>query len=160
MAYEPNVYITPTYDAIGYDALTHGSSGCCNNYFTLNKAYGNNCPGYNKRRCGGCYNGCGGSEIVETMSYFPGPELGLPISVEPIPYVPQTTEVEIDPDLINDTSVIYTGGVDTVQTRFVPPGSNVRTRFVPPNQMSYNRGSHLRAYRSPHRSNNYNNHRR
>jgi hypothetical protein len=139
MAYESNVYITPTYDAIGYDALTHGNNGCCNNYFTLNKAYGNNCPGYNKRRCGGCYNGCGGDEIVNTMPYFPGPELGIPVSI--LPY-PQPTEVGIDNDLINETSVIYTGVDNNVQTQFVPGA----------NEILYNRGGrNLRAYK-PHQN--------
>jgi hypothetical protein len=55
------VYLTPNYGAIGYDALTHGITGNCANYFNIQDAYGSsagNCSTtYTSRLCGG--GGCG-----------------------------------------------------------------------------------------------------
>ena len=58
------VYMTPDWNPIHYDALTHGKSGsCCNSgHFSITDAYGssagtcNNYPTYTKRLCG---SGCG-----------------------------------------------------------------------------------------------------
>ena len=54
------VMVTPTWGGIGYDALTHGTSGSCQQYFNINNAYGSgagNCStSYTSRLCGG---GCG-----------------------------------------------------------------------------------------------------
>lgn len=51
------VMVVPTYDAIGYDALTHGVTQSCGGYFNIIDAYGPeaaNCnPSYSIRRCGG-----------------------------------------------------------------------------------------------------------
>jgi hypothetical protein len=56
------VYLTPNYSAIGYNALTHGSSHPCQQYFSITDAYGKGAgscnPTYTRRLCGG---GCGGS---------------------------------------------------------------------------------------------------
>ena len=58
------VFLTPDYAGIGYDALTHGVSGGCQQYFNIGDAYGSgagNCmTSYTSRACGGC-NGGGGS---------------------------------------------------------------------------------------------------
>lgn len=35
-----NVFVVPQYSAIGYDALTHGQSGSCQQYFNIMSAYG------------------------------------------------------------------------------------------------------------------------
>ena len=54
------VMVTPSWGGIGYDALTHGKSGSCQQYFNINDAYGSgagNCStSYTSRLCGG---GCG-----------------------------------------------------------------------------------------------------
>ena len=51
-------YVVPGYAAIGYDALTHGNAGGCNNYFNIEQAYGagaGSCStSYSVRACGGC----------------------------------------------------------------------------------------------------------
>jgi hypothetical protein len=51
------VYIVPTYGAIGYDALTHGSNGNCGSHFTISDAYGAGAglcnTSYTTRLCGG-----------------------------------------------------------------------------------------------------------
>jgi len=52
------VFITPNYGGIGYDALTHGVTGGCQQYFNIQDAYGSgagNCKtSYTSRACGGC----------------------------------------------------------------------------------------------------------
>ena len=55
----PGQYIVPNYEAIGYDALTHGNAGGgCNNYFNIEQAYGSGAgscsTSYSVRACGGC----------------------------------------------------------------------------------------------------------
>lgn len=58
------VYLTPNYAPIGYDALTHGSSGNCSSHFSITDAYGSGAglcnTSYATRLCGGC-NGGGGA---------------------------------------------------------------------------------------------------
>jgi hypothetical protein len=58
------VFVTPDYQSIGYDALTHGIKGGCQSYFNIQDAYGSgagNCTTtYTTRMCGGCGGGGGG----------------------------------------------------------------------------------------------------
>ena len=53
-------YIVPQYNAIGYDALTHGAGGNCGGYFNINSAYGGGSgkcnQGYVTKLCGSCAN--------------------------------------------------------------------------------------------------------
>jgi hypothetical protein len=48
-------YITPNYDTIGYNALTHGDSPSCAGYFNIEGAYGKNAANcntqYTQRLC-------------------------------------------------------------------------------------------------------------
>lgn len=51
-------YLTPNYNSIGYDSLTHGDdSNGCQSYPTISQAYGSGAgscnPTYTKRLCGG-----------------------------------------------------------------------------------------------------------
>uniref|UniRef100_A0A6C0JMP9 Uncharacterized protein n=1 Tax=viral metagenome TaxID=1070528 RepID=A0A6C0JMP9_9ZZZZ len=58
------VFLTPDYAGIGYDALTHGVSSGCQQYFNIQDAYGSgagNCmTSYTSRACGGCNGGAVG----------------------------------------------------------------------------------------------------
>lgn len=51
-------YIVPAFNAIGYDALTHGGQGSCGGYFNIEGAYGANASQCNQKYvtslCGGC----------------------------------------------------------------------------------------------------------
>jgi len=51
-------YIVPRYDAISYDALTHGANSGCGGYFNVMQAYGDNAGNCNQRYlsklCGSC----------------------------------------------------------------------------------------------------------
>lgn len=75
---ETGVFLTPDYAGIGYDALTHGVSGGCQQYFNIQDAYGygaGKCKtSYTSRACG-CddYNGVGkGMDWVCTGSKLLG----------------------------------------------------------------------------------------
>jgi hypothetical protein len=49
-----NVYVTPDYSAIGYNALTHGQKGGCGSHFNIQNAYpgnGNCSTSYTTRLC-------------------------------------------------------------------------------------------------------------
>ena len=64
------VFLTPNYGGIGYDALTHGVAGGCQQYFNIQDAYGSgagNCKtSYTSRACGGCN---GGGAVGEGMDW-------------------------------------------------------------------------------------------
>lgn len=63
------VFLTPDYAGIGYNALTHGVAGGCQQYFNIQDAYGagaGNCnTTYTSRLCGGC----GGGEVGQGMDW-------------------------------------------------------------------------------------------
>jgi len=44
-------YVVPTYEAPGYDALTHphGGSGSCNGFFSIDSAYGSGAANCNQQ---------------------------------------------------------------------------------------------------------------
>ena len=48
----PKYQIVPTYDSIGYDALTHGVEPSCTGYFSVANAYGGSQDQlYTKKSC-------------------------------------------------------------------------------------------------------------
>jgi len=53
-------YIVPAYNAIGYNALTHGGVGSCSGYFNIGSAYGKDAAQCNQAYvtslCGSCGN--------------------------------------------------------------------------------------------------------
>ena len=72
------VYLTPDYQGIGYNALTHGVPGGCQQYFNIQDAYGSgagNCStSYTSRLCGGC--GGGGGRVGGAAYVCDSPRLG------------------------------------------------------------------------------------
>lgn len=79
----PGVYVTPNYSAIGYDALTHGSSGSCNSYFNIESAYGAGAAGcnttYTNRLCNGGCGKVGGKGCWACTGGYGGKQICTPV---------------------------------------------------------------------------------
>ena len=109
--------VVPGYEAIGYDALTHGKVGSCSQYFSINDAYGDpSCKtSYLNRLCGGC-------------NKMPGEDGGGvqpgPIIVNPDLPKPGDGGGKPGPIIVNPDFPKPSGGNDgSIPTVFVPPSA-------------------------------------